>query len=200
MQEANSPSSSEIIINKISGHSSRGDSSHHTEVFDESVKPTINGRYMSITLTRLLVNLPFKSRYKGNICCFTLLNAIWHNTWDYRLNTIFSVPVKMIDSEGFQHSSHSGVDYLEFCKVVLPDTKQIVEASFSPPDQVLEARAKTKGWVWFDALPRNVIPHRFIFQVRVYEKPGETDGWVKDFETFEFVLTNYDQVVPKKLT
>ena len=63
----------------------------------------------------------------------------------------------------------------------------------------MEAHSKTKGWTWFEALPANVIPHRFIFQVRVYEKPGEIDGKVKDSETFEFVLKNFSQVIPKEL-
>lgn len=200
MQEPNRPTGTEVVISKISGRSSRGDPSHHTGVFDESIEPTIAGRYMSITLTRLLVNIPLQSKRKENIRCFTLLNTLWHNTWDYRLNTIFFVPVKMIDSEGFQHSSDEDINHYEFCRVVLPDTKQTIEAPFSPPDRILEAHAKTKGWVWFEALPAGVIPRRFIFQVRVYEKPGETDGKVKDFETFEFILANFEQVAIKQLT
>jgi hypothetical protein len=103
----------------------------------------------------------------------------------------------MIDSEGFQHSGDI-CEYYEFCNVVMPGTGQVVEAHFPWPELVLEAHAKARGWVWFEALPEGVIPHRFIFKFDVFE-PGQTAGWVKDCETLEFVLSRYEKVSMKEL-
>jgi hypothetical protein len=69
----------EIVIDTITGRSSCGDEAHRTKLVDDSNQPTIIGRYMSLTLTRLLVNLPLQSDDNGKTRRFTILGALWHN-------------------------------------------------------------------------------------------------------------------------
>jgi hypothetical protein len=185
----------EVVIRKIRGTTGSDDESHRSRVVNETNVPTIVGRYMSLTLARLFLNLPLVSEESGETRRFTILGAIWENMWDYRLNTLGSV--KMIDSEGFQHNGDL-CEYHEYCSVVVPDTGQVIKANFPWPELELEAHAKTKGWVWFEELPEGVVPSRFIFLFNIFD-PGQTSGWVKDSESFEFILAEHDEIPAREV-
>lgn len=179
------PFGGEVSFDNLSGRCRQGDPSHLVKTIDDLDDMTLTGRYMSMKLMRLFVNIPLQSAYDGSIRSFIILEALFHNMWDYRLMSLSTGSVKMIDSEGFQHD-RNGCPYYEFSKVVMPQGK-IVEAQFPGPQLELEDHAKTKGWVWFDSLSKGVLPHRFLFQFSVFD-PGTTSGWVRDSETLEFII------------
>jgi len=192
---ADSHYGSEILIKKISGRSKQGESSRYTQIVDDLQSLTLSGKYMSLTLRKLYVNVPIQSSSKFNVRSFTLLKVVFHNIWDYRLSTF--TDIKMIDSEGFQHDG-KGCHFYEFTQVILPNKKKI-DVNFPWPELVLEDHCKTEGWVWFDELANGVVPHRFIFIFNVFE-PGEISGWVKDYETLEFIINSHDFGTIKSFT
>lgn len=187
----------EILFDSISGRCKPKDPSHHIKVIDNLEDMTLKGKYMAVTLLRLLVNVRIESEYDGRVRRFTLLQVSFHNLWDYRLTTTASGSVKMIDSEGFQHDG-DGCDYHEFCLVSLPGNEGPVEVSFPWPELTLEDHARTNGWIWFAELADGVLPKRFVFRFDVFE-PGSTSGWVKDSETLEFVVTSYRENAIKQI-
>jgi len=182
----------EIIINTVTGWTGSEDAGHHTRVVERASAPTLTGKYMSLTLLRLFLNVPMVSDFTGELRKFTLLEALWENVWDYRVNTIWDGCEKMIDSSGFQHPREWANEH-EYSKVQVPGRARPIVRRFQRPEEELEAHARTKGWLWYGALPDGVVPHRFNFQVKVFE-PGKTSGWVQDRESYEFVLCDHTQV------
>lgn len=179
----------EILKKATGGSSSLEDNSHHAKVISESGSINITGKYMSVTLTRLFVDMTLQSKNTEEIRTFTILGAIWHNLWGHRIKTLLTGSIKMIDSEGFQHSGDL-CEFYKYRRIVLPNSQGIIDIDFAWPELTLEAHAKSKGYVWFDNLPNGVMPHRFIFKFEIFE-PGQISGGVKDGETFEFVLANW---------
>jgi hypothetical protein len=165
---------------------------HHKKVIDDLTDLTVEGQYMSLKLNNLLLNATLQSKYNKHVRSFLLLEVIYENLWDYRLSTNFPPPL-VIDSEGFQHDG-DGCYYHEYTRLLRKEKGRYKEVSFPWPQLELEANAKTKGWIWFDGLPKGVLPYRFIFKVQVCEG-GATSGWVQDEETIEFVFA--DEVVVK---
>jgi hypothetical protein len=179
----------EILIKNSNGRFMFDGEVESLRTIDNLEETTLTGIYMAVQLQRLFVNIKLQNEpYDERIRTFTIAEVLFHNIWDYRLDTISSGSHKMIDSEGFQHTGDT--HYYESSKVFLPGGKTF-EASFLLPESELEGHSKTKGWLWFDSLSENVLPHRFMFQFSVYD-PGTTSGWVKESETLEFIITDYD--------
>ena len=101
----------------------------------------------------------------------------------------------MIDSEGFQHSGRASEH--GFDQVYRPSSNELFSVRFAYAEPVLEPYAKTKGWIWFDELPDDVTPRRLVFIFNIYD-PGQTSGWIRDTETLEFVIENFQQIVTKQ--
>ena len=176
-----------------------GDATRYTRVIDDSGSPVLAGKYMEMTLKCLRVNVPLIDRYDGITRKFTLLEVVFNNLWNHRISTKCAKSPLLIDSEGFQHEEgdYKG-NYLCFDQEVNLDTGELTEVELPKPALDLEGNAKTRGWMWFHALPEGVIPHRLIFPFHIFE-PGQTSGWVQDMETLEFVITSYAQISPKEL-
>lgn len=180
----------EILIKLLSGRCMLAGDQDSLKTIDKLEDMTLTGRYMSLQLQRLFVNINLKNSDAENIRSFTILEVLFHNIWDFRLDIYPSArSIKMIDSDGIQHDG-GGCHYFDFSRVVLPEGRTI-EAEFPWPETELEDHAKTKGWLWFDSLPKDVFPYRFVFQLSVFD-PGCTSGGVNDEETLEFIIVDYD--------
>lgn len=183
----------EILIKQLSGGVHEGKNEDEVnELADTQLLSgtTLTGKYIAITLSRLFLNLPMKSEYDGKVRSFTILQATFQNLWKYPLSTWDSI--KMVDSEEFQHDGGL-CEYHEFCNLVLPGGKKTKSVNLEWPETELKGRAKSRGYIWFEKLPKNVMPHRILFSVNVFE-PGQTSGWVKDSESLEFVIEDYEIV------
>jgi hypothetical protein len=167
------------------------DSRHHTTLItgSGSSELTLTGRYMALTLERLLINQVVEQKYhQGERKAFILLCLLYHNLWDYRIKTFDNATeARLIDSKGMQHG------YADVNANLMVDAASISEDEekeryFSKAQSEVEGRAKIRGWTWFDALPPNVWPTRFILRFSIFE-PGEIGGLVRDQETFEFIFS-----------
>jgi len=183
------PDGEEILLNKISGSTNYTSDTLEGQIFDAVDQRTIRGKHMAVTLGRLFVNLPLYYQIQNEVRCFTMLEVIWHNLWDYRMS---QGDAKMIDAEGFQHSGKTH-EY-GFDQVYKPSRNELFSVKFAQAEFVLEPYARTRGWVWFDELPNGVLPRRLIFIFNIYD-PGQTSGWIRDTETLEFVIENFEQTV-----
>ena len=177
----------EILVSHVNGRCMLADNQDFLKIIHNLEDMTLTGKYMSLKLQRLFLNVKLQSEHNRSIRTFTILEVMFHNIWDYRLKTLSNGSIKMIDSDGFQHEEDSPI---EFSRVVLPENR-IAEIGLSWPELTLEDHAKTKGWLWFDRLPEGVFPYRFVFQFSVFD-PGNTSGWVKDEETLEFIIEGYN--------
>jgi hypothetical protein len=52
---------------------------------------------------------------------------------------------------------------------------------------VLREMPKTRGWLWFPALPRGFFPYRFIFHFQI-SQPGNVSEETQDYEILEIVF------------
>jgi hypothetical protein len=182
------PGGSELLISRISGRTSYVEEPLEGTVIDPTNDTTISGKYMAVTLGRLFINLPMYKIYGEELRHYVILGAVWQNLWDYPLNVNFA---KMIDSEGFQHSGDICVQST-FEHVYKPSTNEIFDAKFTWPELTLEAYAKTRGWIWYEALPESIVPRRFIFSFDIFD-PGRTSGYVRDTEKLAFNLMKFEQ-------
>jgi hypothetical protein len=95
--------------------------------------------------------------------------------------------MNLIDTEGIQHDheTHDLHIYQSETEVSI-SSKQNVPYDFAPSGDptTLEGKAKTRGWLWFPALPRGIYPQRLIFNFSIFA-PGYTSGVVEDHETLE---------------
>jgi hypothetical protein len=155
---------------------------------------------MSVGIEKVLINIPITGRYydetrKGN---FTLIRVLFSNIWDHRID-IWTHEMKMIDTEGTQHSHETDDLHIYQSETeVSISSKQNVPyefASHANPTK-LEGKAKTRGWLWFPALPRGIYPQRLIFNFDIFA-PGYTSGAVEDHETLEVAFDfNFRQLLP----
>lgn len=166
-------------------------SGHYTTLItgSNSSELTLTGHYMSLTLERLLINQVIEEKYReGEQKPFILLCLLYQNLWDYRVKSFDNATeAKLIDSEGVQHR------FADINAYLMVDAATISEDEgkkryFPKPQSEVEGHAKIRGWTWFNALPFNVWPARFILRFSIND-PGETGGWVRDEETFEFIFS-----------
>lgn len=171
----------ELVIESVSGKRKLDDEQPVLETFDNINDLTLRGQYMALTLRRILLNVEFKSKYGDDKQRFTVMEFLFHNVWDYPLNAFSSA--KMIDTEGFQHGGES--KGWEFNNAIIGG--KLVPVSLDQPESPLEDHSKTRGWLWFDELPKGVMPQRVVIGVNIFE-PGHTSGWVKNTEVLEFFI------------
>lgn len=145
----------------------------------------IRGRYMEVKLNRFLYGMKTTD---GEM--WFLVQATWHNRWDYRLRTYSEVT--LVDSEGFQHSE--SLVWLDQDKFLSRDVQATLPTRLKAPESTLESGAKTRGWIGFKELEPGVMPKSLSLEVRVFE-PGATSGWVKDREVIHF---RFDSLRPAK--
>lgn len=161
------------------------DSGHYKKHIKSLDDLTISGKYTSIKLNNLLLNVKIqKDDIVKKLRPITLLEVTYHNLWKYRLSTY--PKIKMIDTEGFQYE-HDAFASLYYSNCITNNAGE--EVGIFLPETTLEAHAKTNGWLFFKALRKNVLPHRLIFILDVF-KPGDLSGWVQNRETLEFIFSS----------
>jgi hypothetical protein len=88
-----------------------------------------------VKLERLFLNVPIQptgeDRYWSKEGQFCLLQVVYHNVWDHRMATHYN-PVKMIDSDEFQHSQLDN-DYDILHNVLLPGQETVYLTPLSRP-------------------------------------------------------------------
>jgi hypothetical protein len=166
----------ESFAQAITGVWRTEDPSHYKEFVGDTAGCTITGKYMEITVDRLLENFSLVSIYTGEAREFTLIHVIFRNLHKHILSTMGTGKVTMIDG-----------DQYEYGNVPCDETEEIPEDAFPRPDWKLHAGAKTQGWLYFRKVPKDLHPKRLIIQIDVHDA-GNLYGWVRDSETFEFML------------
>lgn len=162
------------------------DPRHFLKRAENIADASCSGRYMGVHLEKVLINVPIVGRLydetkKGN---FTLIQVLISNIWDHRID-VRTHDMKLIDTEGIQHSHETDdLHIYENETEVCIKNKNKVKYDFTPPATTLEGKAKTRGWLWFPALPQGIYPHRLIFNFFIFA-PGYTSGTGEDHETIE---------------
>ena len=178
--------------------SSAKDPRHFLKMAEDITEASCFGRYMAVSIEKVLVSVPIKGCYamktkKGK---FTLIKILLSNIWDHRID-VRTHDMKLIDTEGIQHSHESDNLYIYQSETeVSISSKRNVTYDFAPHAATLEGKAKTRGWLWFPALPQGIYPHRLIFNFYIFA-PGYTSGAGEDHETLEVVFDfKFRQLLP----
>ncbi len=192
MNECDSSYGCELELLRLSGTIQVPGDPPEVQEFDNLAEMKLEGRYLSISLLKLFVNAQLRDDWSGNQRRFCLLQVLIQNKWDYLIASLGSGQdsIRMVDSEGFQHSEND--EWVSFTfpySMLLPDKRE-TQYEFRHPQWKLESGAKTKGWIWLDSLDAGVLPHKFSFDVRTYE-PGATTGFVRDTDLMRFTIENY---------
>jgi hypothetical protein len=157
-----------------------------------------SGRYMRVSIEKVLLNVPILggSGTEAKENHFTLIRTLYANIWGHRISTRANA-VKLIDTEGVQHSHATYLyPYREGTKVKVSEN-QFVQYDFASPEEILEGEAKARGWLWFPALPADIYPQRLVFQFYICE-PGEVHTPRVDDETLEIAfLFQFRQLLPE---
>jgi len=121
----------------------------------------------------------------------------FQNLWDYVVTALWadSDSLKMIDTEGYQYKFYYLSNW-RYNRMLVGQRPQAVE--LPRPDWRLEGKTRTRGWVCFDALPKDVFPARLIKRTDIHE-PGHTSGWVRHTEILEFIIPNVGIVTQSRL-
>jgi len=153
---------------------------------------------MSVSIEKVLINVPITGHFYDEIRKgkFTLIRVLFSNIWDHRID-VETHKMSLIDTEGIQHS-HEIDDlhiYQEETEVRVSSKRNVIY-DFAQHATTLEGKAKTRGWLWFPALPQGIYPHRLIFNFYIFA-PGHTSGAVEDHETLEVVFDfKFKQLLP----
>lgn len=179
------------------------DPRHFIKGANNLAEASCTGRYMGVRVEKILLN----ARVSGDTGAevkekdFTLIRVLYSNLWDYRLSTDFQ-GTKMIDTEGIQHSHETNMFVYGCQSKVRLSRKEVIPYDFDSPQNNLEGRAKTRGWLWFPSLSRSVFPHRLIFNFYIFA-PGCLSGVSEDRDTIEIVFQlRFGELLPeaKKFT
>jgi hypothetical protein len=136
-------------------------SRHHTKIISDSgtADLTITGRFMELTLEKLLFNKAIVHAHSDSPeQHYMLALFLYHNLWGHRIS-IFdnATDAKLVDTEGMQHrcADVNAFSMIDAVTAINPTERQ---RHFPKPPSELEGHAKARGWTWFDALPlsRNV--------------------------------------------
>jgi phage FluMu protein Com len=172
-----------------------GESSNHFKLtVDSKDSVVLRGRYLTITLLHLNLNISLCNSRTREVQVFTLLELEFHNLWDYILAPSSAYLPRMIDTGGYQHNAGFCSSFDQAVR-----GKGFVPVNLSYPDRDVEAGAKTRGWFSFDGLPQGIFPHRIVFRCAVYA-PGQTSGVVKHYETLEFIIPDWQVIAQTPIT
>jgi hypothetical protein len=160
---------------------------HYKEVVNGNTECTIKGRYMEITIDKVLENFSLTGEFRGEVREFTLFHVIFKNLHQHILCTQQTGSITLIDSDGNQYEDQVGLQY-EYGKVSTDKAEEPPDDAFPNPDLEVRAGAKTQGWLYFRKLPKGLHPKRLIIEIRVFDA-GVTSGWVRDQDTFEFTFS-----------
>jgi hypothetical protein len=147
-----------------------------------------SGRYMRVSIEKILINVPIsggsgiESKEKG----FTLVRILYTNIWGHRISTRANA-VKLIDTDGVQYGHETGLYPYQMKSRIKFSQDRCVDYDFISPEDILEGEAKTRGWLWFPALPPGIYPQRLIFQFYICD-PGEVHTPRVNDETLEIIL------------
>jgi hypothetical protein len=97
----------------------------------------------------------------------------------------------MIDTQAYQHAFDTFSTWRYNRMVIGRQTKVV---NLPSPDGALEGRARTRGWVCFDALPKDVLPARIIYHIDVSDPPGSS-GVIGHTEKLEFIIPERSPVL-----
>lgn len=182
----NDSTNSEMRFSDVEAYWQTSSHSHLTKLVLAPEELTASGRYMGVRLDRMLVNVLVRNTIRDKEEYFSLLEVTISNLWEYRIR-LYSNDQSMIDSEGFQHKL---ANYVPYEYAVGLQTGEFVKVRFDSPHWELESKSKTRGWIWFEPLAQNSLPHRFIFRLKIFN-PGEISGHVEDTETIELVISKF---------
>jgi hypothetical protein len=173
------------------------DSRHFLKSATSIADASCSGSYMGVTIEKVLINVPVSAHTLDETKekDFTLIRVLFTNIWAYRIDLEKRGP-KLIDTEGIQHSEEmDSYIYRQGTQVRLSG-KQYVPYDFEYPAGTLEGKAKTRGWLWFPALPKGIYPYRLIFLFRIFA-PGDTSGSIEHEETLEIIFDfKFKQLLP----
>jgi hypothetical protein len=147
-----------------------------------------SGRYMRVSIEKLLINVPISgdSGIEIKEKDFTLIRILYTNIWGHRISTRANA-VKLIDSDGVQYGHETDLYPYQRKSRIKFSQNRCVHYDFISPEDILEGEAKTRGWLWFPALPPGIYPRRLIFQFYICN-PGDIHTPRVDDETLEIVL------------
>lgn len=143
------------------------------------------GRYMAVNIEHVFANIQLSSETFERTRTeqrFTLTRVLFSNIWQHRIS-IRTHMMQMVDTQGMQHAVTHLDSYASDIRVRISPSQE-VSYKFEGLADELEGKSKTRGWLWFPALPGSIYPHRFIFRFNIFN-PGHTSGRVQDTETLE---------------
>lgn len=171
----------ELELISLAGRGRRTDAADGWHEIAVSGNRKINGHYVGLTLCRILLNVPLVNRFDETIKKFTLAELIFENLWENPIHIPRYSNFKLIDSEGFQHTQEgSQEDYNTVSARSLP--RGTAPVQITQPEETLEDRAKTKGWIWLAELANGLLPQRLVFNFDVF------DSSTVDTEILEFII------------
>jgi hypothetical protein len=173
------------------------DDRHFLKIAQSISDASCAGRYMAVNIEHVFPNIQLSGETLERTQIekrFTLTRVLFSNIWHHRISISTSM-IKMIDTEGMQHPLTHFDDYVSDIRVII-STSRKVSYKFEGLPTELEGQSKTRGWLWFPALPQGIFPHRLIFEFYIYA-PGNTSGRVRDSETLEVVFAfKFNQYLP----
>jgi len=165
------------------------DNRHYLKVAASILDASCTGQYMGITVENVFLNVRVSGQTYGKHAekSFTLARVLFSNLWYHRIPIDQYGMIKLIDSQGMQHRHEPDIySYMHSSQVLIAENRSAPYV-FEEVAQVLEGRSKTRGWLWFPALPQGMYPHRLVFRFHIFA-PGSTCGRVQDSETLEIIF------------
>ena len=158
--------------------------SHYKVVAKSPKELLVRGDYLEIAVGNIILDAEVLADcYSGTVEHYALFEVVYSNLWDYVISTTSWNAPSLIDSNGFQHSACS----------LLSEAMIHKAKNFEPGTELpsvadeIQGKARSVGWIAFPRLKKSVVPHRLIFQFRIFE-PGQTSGYVQHSETLELIF------------
>lgn len=172
----------ELVIGNVSARAE----THGEWVFvGEPGVPGGGGEYLHLCLNRVLTDVTLKDH--DGTRTFTLLETVWQNLWDYRLN-IGLAKVALLDSDGFQHRE-CGYEIGSEVEVLDPGTGRFCVVRLHSRESTLEGRARVQMRLWFSSPIKGALPARLVVEQLIFS-PGATSGPAVLSETVELSFTD----------
>lgn len=160
-------------------------SQSHYKVIAKSPKELlIRGDYLEIAVGNIILDAAgLKDSYSGNVEHYVLFEVVYSNLWDNVISTTSWNAPLLIDSNGFQHA-----ECPLYSDAVIHKARHLEEGTELPSvSDEIQGKARSAGWIAFPKMKKSVVPHRLIFQFRIFE-PGQTSGYVQHSETLELIF------------
>ena len=156
--------------------------SHYKALAKSPKDLQVRGDYLEIAIGNIILNAEvLLDSYSGERDHYLVFEVVCSNLWDFVISTNDYNPV-LIDSNGFQHDACSLYDAV-VCNAKNSE-RRIKLDGFA--DEI-QGKARNAGWIVFPKLKKNIVPHRLIFKLRIFD-PGQTSGLIKHSETLELIF------------